>query len=143
MGHYRRIDIAHIFLIFSPCSDQFIDVNGAVMKIGLRHIVHPVADLGVEQIVCNHCVKKLPFHLDAVVPQLQDIVFDVLPYFLNLFILEERLENLHLFLRFIPVGSDGYIVCLPLTESEGETYQFTQQRIKPRGLGIEADRWLR
>ncbi len=124
--HNRRINIAHAFLVLPFGTDQFSDMYGSVLQIGLSHKVHSVACLRVKQIMCDHGVEQLTFHHNTVIPQLQDIILDVLPDFLYLFILEERPENLHLFLRFIPVGGDWHVVCLPFAECKGKTHQFTR-----------------
>ncbi len=66
----------------------------------------------------DHRVKQLSFHVDVVVPEYQYIIFEVLANLVDRFILEKRLEDIHLPLCLLIVGRDRYIPGFSLPKSE-------------------------
>ena len=122
--HLARSKAAHTPLLLSLRSDELVDVDGAVVEVDLRHVVHVVAELGLDEVMGYHGVEQLAAHLDTIVHQHLYIVFDVLSNFQYRLVFVEWTENVDYLLSLLPLGWHGNVKCLLLLDGEAQTHQF-------------------
>ena len=134
---YRRLHLGHRTLLLAV-PDEFLDVDGLIVEIGLGQIVHAVAHLWMEQIVGYHRVEHRAAQLDVIVAEHLEVVFQVLPHLEDLHVLIDGAEVIdHL------LGAAGHIPCLAFLDGEGETHELRRQRVGAGGLRVEAYLWCR
>ena len=88
---FRR-KVAHVLLVLAFGSYKFVDVDGLVVQIDFRQIVHVVSQFGLKHVVGKHGVEKFSFYLYSVVLKDNHIVLDILSYFHGIFIFVKRAE---------------------------------------------------
>ena len=81
--HVLWIKFAHRTLFLTRTNER-VDMDGLILQIYLRKIIHVVTQFWCKYIMCNHCVEHLSFKMDAIVCQHHHVVFDVLSNFQNL-----------------------------------------------------------
>ncbi|MPM52367.1 hypothetical protein SDC9_99126 [bioreactor metagenome] len=84
-------------------------MDGFVFQVGFCHVIHPVPEFGIEEIMRNHRIEEFSFYANAVMAKGEDIVFEVLSNFFDPVIFEKRPENIYLLLRFFPVFGNGHV----------------------------------
>ena len=89
--------VAHVLLVFAPRSNQLVDVDGLVVQIDFRQIVHVMAKFGLKHVMGEHGVEKFALHPDSVILEDNHIVLDVLSHLHGFFIFEERAELVYNF----------------------------------------------
>ena len=128
--------VAHGFL-HSSFADQILDGDSEVVKVDLREIVHVVALLGFEEVMCQHGVEHFALHADAVLHQHGDVVFQVLPDFEDAFVLKQGSQQFQFLLTFFLFGRHGKIPSFVRLDGEGEAHQFRRIHVNVGGFGVE------
>ena len=99
-------------------------MDGLVVEINLRHVVHVVTQLRLDEVVGNHGVPHLTLEGDAVVTQHLEVVLQVLSYLEDGLLFIDGSENIDHFLGFVTVGRHRNVKCLMFLDSEAQTHQF-------------------
>ena len=85
-----RVEIAHVFLILSFRTYQFVDVNSLIVKIDFCQIVHSVTKFRLKNIVGDHRIEECTFHLHSVIFKNDHVVLDILSDFQGILIFVDR-----------------------------------------------------
>ncbi len=85
----------------------------------------------------QHRVEHLSLHLQPILTEHQQIIFQVLSHFQDALISENLTEFQHYLCSFFPVGGDRYAVGFVIAEGKGDAHQFCGMGIKTCGFGIE------
>ena len=72
-------------------------MDGLVVQIDFRQIVHVVPEFGLKHVMGKHGVEKLALHPDSVILEDNHIVLDILSYFHGFFVFEEWAELIYNF----------------------------------------------
>ena len=68
--------VAHVLLVFASRSNQLIDVDGLVVQVDFRQIVHVVSQFGLKHVMGEHGVEKLAFHGFLVFEEGAELVYN-------------------------------------------------------------------
>ena len=63
----NRGKVSHVLLCLSLGTYQLVNVDGLVVQIDLRHIVHVMSKLWLEKIVCQHRVEHLALNSHTII----------------------------------------------------------------------------
>ena len=121
--------VTHRLLILSARSDKLVDVDGLVVQINLRHVIHVVAQLRLEQIMGNHRVEHLTFEFYSIVGEHLKVVLHVLPDFENMLAFVHRSENFEYLHCLLTVFGNRHIKCFERLDGEAQTDQFGRNRV--------------
>src|SRR5690606_39638001 len=88
-----HINILHVTLIFSFWADQVGNRYRRIAQIIFCQQVHAVPSVGIDEVMCQHRIKKLALHLNTIPCQQQQIKLSVLPYLLDTFVFKHRLDR--------------------------------------------------
>lgn len=72
-------------------------MDGLVVQVDFRQIVHVVSQFGLKHVVGKHGVEKFAFHLDAVILEDNHIVLDILSHLHGFLVFEEGTELVYNF----------------------------------------------
>ena len=138
LHHFLDFHIPHIRLLFTPRADQFRDRNRRISQIILRQNIHIMTRIRINKVMRNHRVKQRALYPDPVAREQQDIVFQVLPHFLNTRVFKNLLKNSHNRQRLFPVGRRRHIIRLSLFKRERKTHDIRHERVDRSRLRIKA-----
>lgn len=79
--HFGRLKVAHRLLSLALRSDKLVYVYRLVTEVHLGHVVHVVAQLRLQQVVCYHRVEHLAAERHAIVGEHLEVVLYVLSDF--------------------------------------------------------------
>ena len=66
VAYFFRWQVAHVFLSLSGFAYQFFDVYGAIVEIGFGKDVEIVVKFGLDDVVCEHGIKKWTIYVNAI-----------------------------------------------------------------------------
>ena len=87
----------------------------------------------------QHRVHQRPSHLDAVPLEQRHVVFQIVPYQLDRFVLKNRLKLLQYLNRRLRIGWANNVVRLVGFERERNSQRQSSTRIQAGRLGVETD----
>ena len=85
----------------------------------------------------QHGVEHRAFHADAVLRQHGDVVFQVLPDFLDVFVFKQRPQQLQFLLAGLALGGHGQIPRLVRFDGKGKTDQLSGIHVDVGRFGVE------
>ena len=138
VADFARSEVAHVFLLATG-ADEFLNVDGAVVEIGLGEVIHVVALLGFHDIVRQHGVEELAFHLDAVVGEDGEVVFQVLSDLDLPFVLKEGAEGIDKFLSFCLIFRNGDVPRASALNSEAHPHHFGAHCVNSGRFGVKCN----
>ena len=128
--------VPHVGLLLSLGAYQLFYVDGLVVEIHLRHVVHVVPQLGLQEVVGYHRVEQAASHLHAIVPQHLYVVLDVLSHLQYPLVFVNGFEDGDHFLGLLPLTGHGDVKCLVFLHREAQTHQFGLYRVGGSGLRV-------
>ena len=131
-----RIQVAHVFLMFSFWSDELFDVHGTVVEECLGHEVHVVMQFGLKHIMGEHGVEHRSLDVDAIVAEHLVIVFDILSDLERFCVLIEWFKYVNILQGFFTVCWYCHIIGLVFLHSEAQTDQFCVDRAGRSGFCV-------
>ena len=99
-------------------------MNGLVIKVYLRQVVHVVMQLRLYDVVGEHGVEHFAFQPYIILCQHLIVVFQVLSYLQYLLVLIDRLEYLHNFPCLLLVSRHGNVKSLVFLHCKAQSHQF-------------------
>ena len=131
-----RGEVAHVALLFTFRTDEFLDVDGLVVEIHLCHVVHTMMQFGLDEVVGNHRVPEFTFQFDAVVCKYLQVIFYILSDFQNFRVFVEWFKDINNLQHFFTFRRNGHVPGLFFLHGETQTYQFCLDSVGGSGLGV-------
>ena len=115
-------------MVLSAFTDELLYVDGSVVEECLSHVVHVVAQFGLDEVVGNHGVEHRSGKMNVIFVEHLEIVLQILSYFHNFGVLIQRFKYVYNFLRFFTIGRHSHIKRLFFFDREAQTHQFCVDR---------------
>jgi len=133
------VDRTHGDLVAATGPDEFFRGDLPVAQICFAEIIQIVFPLGLKQVVGQHGVKKRAFDFQSVLPEHQQVIFDVLACFQDGRVPEDLPEFGHHLFGLFPVGRDQDAISFMKPVGKGDTDQFCRMGVEAGGFGVEAE----
>ena len=134
--HFFRCEVAHGALVLSLWTDELVDVDGLIVEIHFGHVVHVVAQFGLQQIVGYHGVEQFALERHSIIGQHLHVVFDVLSNLGDCCIFVSRFENINNVYSPFTLMRNRHIKGLIFAHCKAQTHQFCLNGIGGSGLCV-------
>lgn len=109
IAHGGGREVGHVELPLAARTDELLDVDGAVVEVALGQGVHVVVQLGLYDVMGQHCVEHRAGKRDAVGGEHLQVVFQVLPHLADGGVLVDGAEDVDDALRSLACGGHGHV----------------------------------
>ena len=76
-----RVEIAHVLLILSFGTYQFVNVDSLIVQVNFRKIIHAMTKFRLKNIMSDHRIEKWTFYCCAIILKNNHVVLDILSDF--------------------------------------------------------------